>query len=97
VVLMILYLVKYSKNLHTGGSAGTWQVIYALKFSHHPGDGDGVCLWKVGFYNSPDTAVFPRRLYWDVSYLHKVYFKTAITYFLSEGETNYMQQIVIYS
>jgi hypothetical protein len=23
VVLMILYLVKYSKNLHTGGSAGT--------------------------------------------------------------------------
>jgi len=79
---MILYLVKYSKSLHTWASAGTWQVIYVLKFSHHPDDVDGVCLRKVRFYNSPDTAVCPRRLYWDMSYLHKVDFKTAITCFL---------------
>jgi hypothetical protein len=79
---MILYLVNYSKSLHTGAGAGTWQVIFVLKFSHHPDDGDGAYLWKVGFYNSPDAAVCTRRLYWDMSYLHKVDFKTAITYFL---------------
>lgn len=44
---MILYRVKYSKSLHTGACAGTWQVIYVLKFSHHPDDRDGVGLWKV--------------------------------------------------
>jgi len=26
-------------------------------------DDDGVGLWKVGFYNSPESAVCPRRIH----------------------------------
>jgi hypothetical protein len=41
-----------------------WTYLRAIKFeviSHHPDDGDGVGLRKVGFYNSSDAAVCPRE------------------------------------
>jgi hypothetical protein len=31
--------------------------------SHHPDDGDAVVLRNVGFYNSSDVAICPRRFY----------------------------------